>query len=71
MKITYSNFDDHACIWLNGPFWQLSKARRIADAGLIVPSIDSLESKGITFQITLYGKTDDVLLALKNILGAI
>lgn len=34
MKITYSDEGAYARIWLTGPFWQLAKAKRIADAGL-------------------------------------
>lgn len=57
MKITYSDEGAYARIWLTGPFWQLAKARRIADAGLDESPVNTWESRGLTFQITLYGKT--------------
>lgn len=65
MKITYSDEGAYASIWLTGPFWQLAKARRIADAGLDESPVNTWESRGITFQITLYGKSAYVLRAYK------
>ncbi len=56
MKITYSDEGAYSRIWLTGPFWQLAMARRIADAGLDASPVNTWESRGITFQITLYGK---------------
>ena len=53
MKITYSVEGAYARIWLTGPFWQLAKARRIADAGLDESPVNAWESRGLTFQITL------------------
>lgn len=70
MKITYSDEGAHACIWLTGPFWQLSRARRIADAGLMASPVNSWESQGLTFQITLYGTNSHVLRAYKAIAKA-
>ncbi len=70
MKITYSDEGAHARIWLTGPFWQLGMARRVADAGLMASSVHSWESKGLTFQITLYGKNSHVLRAYKAIAKA-
>ncbi|EFH3473544.1 hypothetical protein [Escherichia coli] len=65
MKITYSDEGDYSRIWLTGPFWQLAMARRIADAGLHSSPVNTWESRGITFQITLYGKSAYVLRAYK------
>ncbi|MCL7676165.1 hypothetical protein M8369_19370 [Klebsiella pneumoniae] len=65
MKITCSDQGDHSRIWLTGPFWQLAMARRTADAGLYVSPVNTWESRGITFQITLYGKSAYVLRAYK------
>ena len=65
MKITYSDEGVYARIWLTGPFWQLAKARRIADAGLDESPVNTWESRGITFQITLYGNSAYVLRAYK------
>ncbi|MEK6487308.1 hypothetical protein WNJ68_06535 [Klebsiella grimontii] len=65
MKITYSDEGAYARIWLTGPFWQLAKARRIADAGLDESPVNTWESHGLTFQITLYGKNAYVLKAYK------
>lgn len=65
MKITYSDEGTHARIWLTGPFWQFGKARRVADAGLMASPVNSWELKGLTFQITLYGKSSHVLRAYK------
>ncbi|WP_460646020.1 hypothetical protein [Leclercia adecarboxylata] len=70
MKITYSNEGTHARIWITGPFWQLGKARRLADVGLMASPVNSWESKGLTFQITLYGKSSHVLRAYKAIARA-
>ena len=70
MKITYSDEGTHARIWLTGPFWQLSKARRVAGAGLMASPVSSWESKGLAFQITLYGKNSHVLRAYKAIAKA-
>lgn len=70
MKITYSDEGTHARIWLTGPFWQLGVARRVANAGIMASPVDSWESKGLTFQITLYGKSSHVLLAYKVIARA-
>ncbi|HCD4405448.1 hypothetical protein LPP96_12830 [Klebsiella pneumoniae] len=71
MKITYSDEGAYARIWLTGPFWQLAKARRIADAGLDESPVNTLESRGLTFQITLYGKNAYVLRAYKAMIKAI
>ncbi|HHS9692464.1 hypothetical protein [Klebsiella michiganensis] len=71
MKITYSDEGAYARIWLTGPFWQLAKARRIADAGLDESPVNAWESHGITFQITLYGKNAYVLRAYKAMAKAI
>ncbi|HBS2774560.1 TPA: hypothetical protein MAE48_005544 [Klebsiella quasipneumoniae subsp. similipneumoniae] len=65
MKITYSDEGTYSRIWLTGPFWQLAMARRIADAGLYASPVNTWESRGITFQITLYGKSAYVLRAYK------
>lgn len=65
MKIIYSDEGTYARIWLTGPFWQLAKARRIADAGLDESPVNAWESRGLTFQITLYGKSAYVLRAYK------
>ncbi|GJK06193.1 hypothetical protein TUM17574_47440 [Klebsiella pneumoniae] len=65
MKITYSDEGAYSRIWLTGPFWQLAMARRIADAGLYASPVNTWESRGITFQITLYGKSAYVLRAYK------
>lgn len=70
MKISYSDEGSYARIWLTGPFWQLRKARRIAEMGLMASPVDSWESKGLTFQITLYGKNAHVLRAYKAIAKA-
>lgn len=67
MKITYSDEGAHARIWLTGPFWQLGLARRVANAGLMASPVNTWESKGLTFQITLYGKVSHVLRAYKAI----
>ena len=71
MKITYSDEGAYARIWLTGPFWQLAKARRIADAGLDESPVNTSESHGLTFQITLYGKSAYVLRAYKAMIKAI
>ncbi|AUW07774.1 hypothetical protein C2U42_30430 [Klebsiella oxytoca] len=65
MKITYSDEGAYARILLTGPFWQLAKAKRIADAGLDASPVNTWESRGLTFQITLYGKSAYVLRAYK------
>ena len=65
MKITYSDEGAHSRIWLTGPFWQMARARRIADAGLTASPVNTWESRGITFQITLFGKSAYVLRAYK------
>ena len=71
MKITYSDEGAYARIWLTGPFWQLAKARRIADAGLDESPVNTWESRGLTVQITLYGKNAYVLRAYKAMIKAI
>lgn len=65
MKITYSDEGVYSRIWLTGPFWQWSLARRIADAGLEASPVNTWESRGLTFQITLFGKSAYVLRAYK------
>ena len=65
MKITYSDEGAYSRIWLTGSFWQLAMARRIADVGLDESPVNTWESRGITFQITLYGKSAYVLRAYK------
>lgn len=71
MKITYSDEGAYSRIWLTGPFWQLAKAMRIADAGLDESPVNTWESRGLTFQITLYGKSTYVLRAYKAMAKAI
>lgn len=65
MNITYSDEVAYSRIWLTGPFWQFATARRIADAGLDASPVNTWESRGLTFQITLYGKSAYVLRAYK------
>lgn len=71
MKITYSDEGVYARILLTGPFWQLAKARCIADAGQDESPVNTWESRGLTFQITLYGKSAYVLRAYKAMAKAI
>ncbi|HHG1517695.1 TPA: hypothetical protein ACPUNS_003173 [Klebsiella pneumoniae] len=61
MKIIYSDEGAYSRICLTGPFWQVSMARRIADAGLDASPVNTWESLGLTLQITLYGKSAYVL----------
>ncbi|MRT14983.1 hypothetical protein GJV07_22150 [Enterobacteriaceae bacterium RIT711] len=65
MKIAYSDEGEYSRIWITGPFWQLRKAQRIADAGSNSSPVRRCEIKGLTFQITLYGKNAHVLRAYK------
>ena len=65
MKITYSDEGAYARIWITGPFWQLKKAKKVADAGSLASPVKRWESKGLTFQITLYGRNSHVLRAYK------
>ena len=70
MKVTYSDEGAYARIWITGPFWQLRKGQRVADAGRLASEVRSWESKGLTFQITLYGKSTHVLRAYKAVIHA-
>ncbi|EAY2063494.1 hypothetical protein AH562_10115 [Salmonella enterica] len=70
MEISFLDEGAYARIWITGPFWQIRAARRIAEAGLMSSPVDSWESKGITFQITLFGKNSHVLRAYKAIARA-
>lgn len=65
MKIEFYDEGSFARIWLTGPFWQLNKARRIAEAGMAAAPVTSWESKGFTFQITMSGKNSHILRAYK------
>ncbi|EPR9026421.1 hypothetical protein ACU9CR_003723 [Cronobacter dublinensis] len=67
MKITFSDEGSFARIWINGPFWEIAKARRLADEGVRASPVQWWESRGLTYQITLYGKNSHVLRAYKRI----
>ncbi|MBS0878410.1 hypothetical protein JK215_12940 [Tatumella sp. JGM100] len=67
MKIQYVGEGQLPRIWITGPFWQLSKAKKVADAGLFSAPVRSWISLGLTFQITIIGKSTHVLRAYKAI----
>jgi len=67
MKIQYVDEGPSSRICITGPFWQLSKAKRIAEAGLLSAPVRSYCSIGLTFQLTLMGKSSHVLRAYKAI----
>ncbi|HHL0960439.1 TPA: hypothetical protein ACQVH3_005239 [Serratia marcescens] len=69
MKITYSDEGAYARIWLNGPFWQYRAAMRLANAGMLSTPVYLWVSRGLTFQITLYGKSAHILRAYKAIVA--
>lgn len=72
MKIQYN--DEGACgrVWITGPFWQLFKARLMLSRAfddLVGVPISIWQSTGLTFQITLYGKSAHALRAYKSCLN--
>jgi len=71
MKIQYVNEGPSSRIWINGPFWQLKQARKVANAGLFSSPVRSWVSLGLTFQITIIGKSTHALRAYKSIIKEI
>ena len=67
MKIQYVDGGGSSRIWITGPFWQLSRAKKVAEVGLFSAPVSSYSSLGLTFQITLMGKNTHVLRAYKVI----
>jgi len=69
MKIQY--FDDfaYARIWITGPFWQLSKAKKLFEAGRQAAPVSSISSYGLTFQLTLLGSRNHTLRAYKAVVA--
>lgn len=67
MKIQHIDEGNFARIWITGPFWQLAKARKLADVGYDSAPVHGWESKGLTFQLTLYGANKHILRAFKAI----
>lgn len=67
MKIQYVDEGPSSRIWITGPFWQLRRAKRVAEAGLFSAPVRSYTSLGLTFQLTLMGKSAHVLRAYKVI----
>ena len=67
MKITFSDQGSFSRICINRPLWEFSKGSRLADEVLRASPVQSWESRGLTYQITLYGKNSHVLRAYKRI----
>ncbi len=67
MKIHYVDEGQSSRIWITGPFWQLSRAKKVAEAGLLSAPVHSYSSLGLTFQLTIMGRNAHVLRAYKAI----
>jgi|GEM_PF-910781 len=69
MKIVHICEGEGSRILITGPFWQLNRARRIAEAGLHSAPVRKYMDTGLTFQITLYGANRHVLRAYKAVIA--